>query len=293
MGKNTKISWADHTFNPWRGCSKVSEGCKYCYAEINTTARVARAKGIETWGKNASRIVTGQAQWNQVRLWNKKAEGWLERPRVFVASLADVFEDYKGGNVCDHKGKHLHKTLDPVRSELFYLIMSCPNLDFLMLTKRPDNIMKCLYDLFWHFDGLSSPEFCRWLQRWVDGSPPDNVWLGTSVENQKALKRIEDLLKVPAKIRFVSFEPLLEEVDPRFRNWSHPDSPGQHIHWGIIGGESGSKCRPFDETWARLLIEDHKAAEMPVFMKQLGGHPDKRDNFDLFPDELKCQEFPV
>ena len=270
----------------------MSEGCKFCYAEINTPSRVARSKGIETWGKNAARIVTGKAQWNQVRLWNKKAEGWLERPRVFCHSLSDVFEDYKGGNVCDHEGKHLHDDLTPVRTKLFELIMDCPNLDFLLLTKRPENIIDQIRPIY------CNPETCHnlilWLRRWFfDGNPPDNVWLGTSVENQKALKRIEDLLKVPAKIRFVSFEPLLEEVDPRFRNWSHPDSSGEHIHWGIIGGESGSKCRPFDETWARLLIEDHKAAEMPVFMKQLGGHPDKRYNFDLFPGELKCQEFPV
>jgi len=97
---------------------------------------------------------------------------------------------------------------------------------------------------------------------------------------------------VPARIRFISFEPLLEEVDPCFRNWSHPDSPGKHIHWAICGGESGSKCRPFHEDWAELLRADCEAAEVPFFMKQLGGHPDKRENFDLFPEYLKVREFP-
>ena len=291
----------------------MSEGCKFCYAEINTPSRVARAKGIETWGKNAARIVTGKAQWNQVRLWNKKAEGWLERPRVFCHSLSDVFEDYKGGNVVDHNGKFLYNSLDPVRCELFRLIMGCPNLDFLLLTKRPENIIKCLIASSEIAYNFCNDYFVSWHEDWIGGNPPDNVWLGTSVENQKMSdKRIPELIKVPAKIRFLSCEPLLGKIDlyqagaillssgwtPSYSdpdNWGMaPEAcPVKQVDQVICGGESGSNHRPMDIEWARLLQGQCKSADIKFFMKQLGGHPDKRDNFDLFPDELKCQEFPV
>jgi len=172
MGKDTKIGWCDFTFNGWRGCHKVSDGCKNCYAEINTPSRVARSKGIETWGKSAARIVAGKAKWNEIRHANKVSEGWLERPRVFCHSLSDVFEDYKGGNVCDHNGKFLHSDLTPVRNQLFRLIMECPNLNFLLLTKRPENIIKCLIASSEIAYKSCNDHFVSWHEDWIGGNPP-------------------------------------------------------------------------------------------------------------------------
>lgn len=147
MGKDTKIEWADHTFNPWMGCTKVSEACKFCYAE----KYVERWK-MAKWGDAGTRSRTNAQNWKKPLLWNKLALKEGVRRRVFCASLADVFED--------------HAQILPVwREDLFNLIKATPQLDWLLLTKRPENFERFL------------PE--DW------GTGYDNVWLGCSVENQK------------------------------------------------------------------------------------------------------------
>ena len=240
MGADSKIEWTDHTFNAWIGCTKVSDGCKHCYAEVQTFPRVQRGKGIELWGANAKRHRTSPANWKQPLAWNREAESSGIRRRVFAQSLSDTFED--------------RRDLDAWRADLFALIESTPWLDWLLLTKRPENMVR----------------LAPW-KAW-----PRNVWAGCTVEDQqRADERIPHLLRVPAAVRFVSVEPLLGPIIFRGRHWfdcnSDPTSGG--IGWAIIGGESGNGARPCDLAWIRSFIAWCEAAAVPVFVKQLGAQP--------------------
>lgn len=181
MAENSKIEWTDHTFNPWIGCTKVSAACDHCYAETWDT----RFNG-ERWGPHAARTRTSAANWRKPLAWDKQAAAERVRRRVFCASLADVFDN--------------HKSIDPEwRADLWELIQETQNLDWLLLTKRPQNVKRFLPD---EWDG----------GEW--GGPWPNVWLGTTVENQEeADRRISHLLSVPAVVHFVSCEPLLGSVD--------------------------------------------------------------------------------
>lgn len=227
MAENSKIEWTDHTFNPWIGCTKVSAACDNCYAE----AWDKRFKG-NRWGQNSDRTRT--KTWNQPKKWQRQAKEQGVRYRVFCASLADVFDN--------------HKSIQPEwRSELWELIKSCPNLDFLMLTKRPQNIKKYL------------------PSDWGEGYP--NVWLGATVESQKEADRLDALVLVPAKIHFLSMEPLLSGVDLS----KHID----HLEWVIVGGENNANYRPVDPDWFRSLRDQCKAANVPFLFKQWEGKSQK------------------
>jgi protein gp37 len=179
MGKISAIEWTDHTFNPWWGCHHVSAACDHCYAK--RTAQWRRKKGGPiVWGKDAPRRFLGENYWNQPRRWDREAATDRIQRKVFCASMADVFED--------------RRDLDPWREKLWALIEATPHLVWMLLTKRPQNIMK-----------MVPP---RWATAW-----PDNVWVGTTVENKIcARKRIPQLLRVPARVRFLSCEPLLEDL---------------------------------------------------------------------------------
>ena len=246
MGQDTKIEWAHHTFNPWIGCSKVSAGCKHCYAETLMDKRHGRVK----WGPEGTRVRTSDANWKLPLRWNKQAEKLGIRYRVFCSSLADVFEDGK-------------PELIQWRTDLFKLIDATPHLDWLLLTKRPENIER-----MWREIGDRG---------WLD-DPRPNVWLGTSVENQEAAnERIPHLLKAAhlCKHTFLSCEPLLGPVD--LRPWLHiaTDLDGLRrgftdLHWVIAGGESGPKARPMHPDWARSLRDQCQAAGVPFFFKQFG-----------------------
>lgn len=224
MGENSKIEWTTHTFNPWWGCTKVSEACKHCYAES-----WAKRVGKDVWGPSTDRRVFGDAHWAQPLKWNKASEGSLIRPRVFCASMADVFED--------------REELQPLRARLWNTIEQTPNLDWLLLTKRPQNVSR--------------------LNGWGNGWP-GNVWLGTTVEIQK---RAEELLPyladIPAKVRFISAEPLLGPLDLGL--WL-----GSTLDWVITGGESGPKARPASPNWFRSLHEQCMEADVPFHFKQWG-----------------------
>ena len=150
MAENSGIEWTTHTFNPWIGCTKVSAACDNCYAEAWD-----HRFGGERWGPRAPRTRT--KTWGNPVKWNRQAEGAAERPRIFCASLADVFDNHRS-------------IQDTWRRELWALIDQTPNLDWLLLTKRPQNIVKL------------APE------RWFTGGIPRNVWLGTTVENQEEAK---------------------------------------------------------------------------------------------------------
>ena len=257
MGENSKIAWTDHTHNPWIGCAKVSAACKHCYAESDTFARRSRANGLELWGVDGARHVTSDAYWKQPLRWNKEAEKAGVRRRVFCASLSDVFE--------------LRPDLAPTRARLWALIAATPHLDWLLLTKRPEHAtdlanLAALHA--WDQHGVHVPAW------------PTNVWLGTTVEDQSSAEaRIPHLLSVPAKLRFLSMEPLLGPVDlwaflkGSIRDKSlaalgSPPMPG--VDWVIVGGESGSHARPFELAWARDLVRQCRAAGCAAFIKQLG-----------------------
>ena len=227
MAENSGIEWTDHTFNPWIGCTKVSAACDHCYAE----AWDNRFKG-ERWGPHATRTRT--KTWGNPIKWQKKAKVEGRRYRVFCASLADVFDNHKS-------------ILPSWRRELWALIKQCPDLDFLMLTKRPQNITRYLPD------------------DWGDGYK--NVWLGATVESQKEADRLDALTAVPAKVRFLSMEPLLGGVDL-----------SKHIHklhWIISGGESGIQYRHADPDWFRMLRDQCSTAGVPFLFKQWEGRNQK------------------
>lgn len=318
--ENSAISWTTHTFNPWRGCTKVGEGCKHCYADT-LSKRNPGTLGI--WGPKGTRVVAAEAQWKLPGNWNFKAamdagtakklgDSPPERPRVFCASLADVFEDWAGSMV-DASGipvkakgpwkccEESHAiTMANARLRLFRLIFETPNLDWLLLTKRPENITRFIADGMnraWGIPNKHSP-FAQWMEDWLTNHKvPANVWIGTSVENQAtADERIPHLLKVPAAVRFLSCEPLLGPV--QFRNvpgFNLAGSAGQELTrnlWVIVGGESGSGARPMEESWADSIRMQCQIAGVPFFMKQLGGTKDKRHDIETFPMALRKREFP-
>jgi protein gp37 len=192
--ENSKIEWTDHTFNPWVGCTKISPACANCYAE----GWAKRTGHADLW--TGERRRTSAENWRQPLKWNKEAAASGIRRKVFCASLADVFDNQV-----------------PVRwrDDLWHYIAMTPYLDWLLLTKRPQNIAKML------------PTKAAGHPEWGDGWP--NVWLGTTVENQtEADRRIPDLLSTPAAVRFLSCEPLLGPVD--IRQWQHDYGCG--CGWG-------------------------------------------------------------
>ena len=232
MAEDSGIEWTTHTFNPWIGCTKVSPACDHCYAEVWDN----RFKG-ERWGPHAARTQT--KTWGNPVKWNKAAAETGVRPRVFCASLADVFDN--------------HKSIQAAwRDRLWRLIEDTPNLDWLFLTKRPQNIK-------------------RFVPGWMGpGAWPENVWIGTTVEDQtSAQQRVPHLLEVPARVRFLSCEPLIGPVDLT------GDLGADRINWVIAGGESGPQHRPSDAEWFRTLRDQCAEADVPFLFKQWGGTSQK------------------
>lgn len=189
--------------------------------------------GHQLWGTDAPRRFFSDAHWREPIAWDKEAALLGRRERVFCASMADVFER--------------RSDLNSERARLWQLIQNTPNLDWLLLTKRPQNIQKLV----------------PWKTNW-----PENVWLGTSVENQTlAEKRLPFLLKVPAAVRFLSCEPLLGQVN--LRPWFN--RRGLHsIDWVIAGGESGGNSRPMHPDWVSGLLNQCEEFNVPFHFKQWG-----------------------
>jgi protein gp37 len=237
--KNTKIEWAHHTVNFWWGCTKVSPACAHCYAE--TLAKMW-SKGRATWGESGQRwLRVGQATRELLKL-DKAAGKRGVRERVFINSMSDTFED--------------RRDLDGARLVLFAMAPCVPNLDLLLLTKRPERVRN-----------LVPP---AWLQEW-----PRNVWIGTTVENQAAADdRLPALLDVPARVRFLSCEPLLGPLEIEEHLEDLVDGgyvPGSApIHWVIAGGESGGGARPMAYAWITSLRDQCAGAGVPFFFKQWG-----------------------
>lgn len=255
MAENSSIEWTDHTFNSWIGCTKVHAGCANCYAEADFDKRRGKAK----WGPNGTRVATSPANWAKPLKWNRDAACHESfdcnagdhsdacpqnvRPRVFCASLADVFEDWREF-LLDHHGDVDGRDMDDLRRELFGLIDQTPNLDWLLLTKRPENIMRMLY-----------------------GGRRENIWLLTSVSDQATADAMIPALfeaRDYSPVLGLSCEPLLGPIDLT------PYLGRGGIDWVIAGGESGPNARPSSPVWYRHLCDQCEGAGVPFFFKQWG-----------------------
>ena len=256
MSDNSKIEWTTHTFNPWWGCSRVSPGCRFCYAD-----RDAQRYGHQLWRRNGERRMLSEANWQRPVKWNREAQKSGETVRVFCASMADVFED--------------HPDVAEARERLWSLIENTPFLTWQLLTKRPENIAR--------------------MVPWGQGKRewPRNVWAGTSAESQPwAEKRIPLLVEAArgASVLFVSAEPMLGPLD--LSQWLMPLAPGCNcgagpdgyygaherycgleqplIDWVICGGESGPKARIMHPLWARSLRDQCQDVGVAFLFKQWG-----------------------
>lgn len=222
MGENTAIAWTDATFNPWIGCHKVSQGCTNCYAEDLVKRRLG---GPGMWGLDGSRRRTSKALWRKPVRWNLEAMLDGAPKRVFCASLADVFEDRADTNSWRH--------------DVFELIRETPYLDWQLLTKRPENLKRMLPD--------------DWGSGW------SNVWLGTSIEDNRVIERAHELTSIPSYVHFVSYEPAIGPLD---------QLPLSDLEWLICGGESGPGYRQMDLSWAHDMRRRCRDAKVPFFFKQ-------------------------
>lgn len=240
----SKIEWTDHTFNPWIGCQKVSLGCDRCYAETMMDHRFGKVE----WGPRGERKRTSIQNWKQPYKWDKQCAetGTGTRAKVFCASLADVWDN---------------KANPEWRAELFTLIAETPNLDWLLLTKRPENIDKMLSAV------------TRGIRAW----PWPNVWLGITAEDQANYdRRWRKLQKVSAAVRFVSYEPAIGPL--KLGNGIVPD-------WVICGGETGAGARTMKKRWAREVRDECADLNVAFFMKQM-------TNKATIPDQLLVRQFP-
>lgn len=252
MTRNTAIEWADHTFNPWWGCTRVSPGCENCYAEAWDKRYPG---GPQTHcGPAAPRRLPSDAYWKQPLHWDRMAAKRNERARVFCASMADVFEK--------HPLYEVNDLLNKARHALWNTIRRTPHLTWMLLTKRPENVEAMVPD---------------------DLKESGKLWMGVTAEDQpRANQRIPTALgwKWPA-VRFLSAEPLLEAVslaawldrcsyycDHAEDGYGH--RPERTIDWVICGGESGPHGRPMHPDWARSLRDQCVAARVPFFFKQNG-----------------------
>lgn len=300
MGKKTGISWTNSTFIPWKGCTKVSPGCANCYAET-----LCKKSGDDVWGVGKSRKRTSESAWSKPLSWNASSGKNKKKHLVFCSSMSDWLDSEV-----------------PIAwvADLLLLIKNTQNLTWQLLTKRPELFKSRINDVITYVSenipenyGL---EFSWWLLDWVNGLPPENIWMGSSAEDQKRVEeRIPALLLIPAKVRFLSCEPLLESVnffrvfDPRDEvsicGFSATNTAFANIDWVIVGGESGDNAREFNLKWAREVVSQCKDANVKVFVKQMGDNPSVAGfkGFQLFeshhganpeewPEDLRIQEFP-
>jgi protein gp37 len=291
MSETTGISWTDATFNPWWGCTKVSPACDPCYAERDAKRF---APGRVLWGVGSERRRFEDKHWNEPLRWARTLPAKLgRRPRVFCASMADWLDK-------DAAPYDQARLLDTIRLT--------PELDWLLLTKRIGNwrqLIERALDVRKGRDDHGRHHAVEWTKAWLDGKPPANVWLGSTVVNQEEADRdIPKLLAVPARVRFLSIEPMLgpidlssikvggghglHEFDPiitgnPLRRASRDDP---HVHWVIAGGESGPHARPMHPDWLRSLRDQCAAAGVPFHFKQWGEHsPGELAANPAYPDD--------
>ena len=320
MGDKSAIEWTDATWNPIRGCSRVSEGCRNCYAE-RVAARFSRRgqayEGLARSGQVARSAWTGAVRFIEDALMLPLR--WKAPRRVFVNSMSDLFHE---------------KVEDEWIDRIFAVMALTQRHTYQILTKRPERMRAYLTDakhqqrVVNQMDRLLGPAGLVGENGTDNGSsayPLVNVWCGTSVEDQAtAEERIPVLLQTPAAVRWASYEPALGPVDfNRITTeqlavaWIDALAPHRlcgnemtRLDWIVVGGESGPGARPFDLAWARSTIMQCRAAGVPVFVKQLGtqpmdshhGHGEpccslslrdrKGGNPDEWPADLRVREFP-
>lgn len=215
MATKSQIEWTEMTWNPVTGCTKISQGCKHCYAERMATR--LRAMGVERYANGFA--VTLQEDLLKVPL------GWLKPRIVFVNSMSDLFHESVPAEYI---------------AQIFEVMNQCPQHTFQILTKRSRRVMELADRFLW----------------------TDNIWMGVSVENREVQFRIEHLQFVPARVRFLSCEPLLGPLN---------HLPLDGIHWAIVGGESGPGARPMKPEWVESIFAQCRSANVPFFFKQWGG----------------------
>lgn len=274
----TAIEWTDTVWNPVTGCSKVSEGCRNCYAfALHDMRHKAFREGKKLPQQYAK-------PFNEIQLFSVRLEQplkWRKPRRIFVNSMADLFHDDVPFDFID---------------QVFAVMALCQQHTFQILTKRPKRMLEYFAVNETRWDKLA--DIAPYMEQWGWISPEDaaniappgstlpkwprwplpNVWLGTSVENQKeADERIPLLLETPAAVRFLSCEPLLGPVDLEFTaQYEHPDNEGygvtaiKGLDWVIVGGESGPNARPMHPDWAEHLRDQCEEYGVPFFFKQWG-----------------------
>ena len=240
------IEWTDETWNPVTGCSRVSPGCDNCYMFALYPRLRAMAVPGYETAPDSVRILPERL---------KAPLSWRRPRRVFVNSMSDLF--------------HPHIGYDFI-SDVFAVMSEAPQHVFQVLTKRPGRAAG-----WWELHGQD--RFGEW---------PENVWMGTSVESQKYAPRLSVLRRIPAAVRFVSAEPLLERID--LTPWLEDGT----LNWVIAGGESGPRARPMALEWARDLRNQSTKADVAFFLKQLGGKRGKRSGSDAILDEVTWTDMP-
>lgn len=260
------IEWTDETWNPLRGCRRISPGCEHCYAERQAARPILSGpgkpyEGLVQIGKQGPRwtgATAGPDRLDEPLRWRK--------PRmIFPCSMSDLF--YEG-----HTDEQI--------AAVFGVMAACPQHTFQVLTKRAERMERWFREFMgdekwkrssWLADPRR-PEHAAEVRLALECWPLPNVWLGVSVEDQqRAQERLPHLLRVPAAVRWVSAEPLLEEVD--LLPWLKSAYESTRVTWAVVGGESGHGARPFDLAWARSVVAQCRAAHVPVFCKQLGARP--------------------
>jgi protein gp37 len=266
MAKFSLIEWCKHTLNLWWGCSEVHEGCTLCYARI-----LAKRWGFDVWGNDTPRRLIMNT-FKEIYIYEKEAKKAGEIHSVFVGSMMDIFEkprlliNFKKEPILE--GENEIWNTGQLRDKFFNeVVPNCPNLMFLLLTKRPSNINKYIPD--------------SWKE-----NPPKNVMFGTSVVNQSTA---DDLIPMLYKVngqRFLSIEPQLDVIDLTVKMKNSDLRLIDTAMWIINGGESGANRRPFDTNWGRILRDQCKENGVPFFFKQV----DKKLEI---PNDLMIREFPT
>ena len=225
MATSSAIEWTEATWNPTTGCTKISQGCKNCYA--STLSRRLKAMGLTKY-RNEFKFTQHESDVELPLRWKKPR-------KIFVNSMSDLFHEKA-------ETEFVARCFDTMIRADWHM--------YQVLTKRPDRMAA----------------FSNMFKKYFGFPVPDHIWLGTSVEDNKTVFRIKHLRKAACRVKFVSFEPLLEAIN---------DVDLAHIDWAIIGGESGPGHRPVEGEWIRGLIKQCKRQDTRVFFKQWGGHRPK------------------
>jgi len=293
----SKIEWTQETWNPILGCSKISAGCKNCYAINQAYRNQAIANKLIADGINAGRLsyYQGLTEKDNYLDWTGKLvfvpealEIPLKRKKptmYFVNSMSDLFHE----NVPDY-------WID----QIFAVMAIAKHHTFQILTKRPQRMKEYLSKPY-HIN------IARYIDQFLGDKfahenydlPAPNIWLGTTCENQKAVaERLPILLQTPALVRFLSCEPLLEDIYLALNKFDHKPN------WIIVGGESGNNARPCHLDWIRSTVKQCRTSNVPIFVKQLGSNVfygagnkmklinRKGGDLEEFPEDLQIREFP-